>query len=536
MNDATVDSEAIETEKAHLDDIDINEFISEDELVSPGLALVDQASSDLFITSTEETDELSPYLSDHKLVSTEGDLQTRIANYYLNKQLQQALLLHGDIPSIPEERTIGIGFVDIVDYSYIASWLSPKENQVFLNGLYTAFHTVLKKRGGYLNKISGDSVMFHFGGNIDPSTKDMERKEAEAYIARELLQTCVEIQHTCRLFNNADAEFLNTSPDGPDRKAIQMAFMIISNLRENLAMVSGINAMFQVRVRIGACLGEVCIGNFGPEDARQWDVIGEPVIVARRMESTAPIDGLRISASLYKVLEKNGLAEAYYRQFVNEAKNNGSCFQRITREELFKPKTVILQDKNNVDFDSYSVQTNPILPEFIREQVAMLLEKQEDGAESIVDILKYHRGNRHILYAIETLFRESAINIRKTSLLIKLYPAKYRMLLEKMKGNQQALDRYVENKISLHSLFSLIDKYQDTTRLDASAITASDDFSSHNEYIRKMELELQMNYQNRQKARERYNYINEVLFPLFLAHLKAAILEHQKNGGGHAGQ
>ena len=125
MKDGIAMPETDELEKTHLDEIDINEFISEAELSSSGLALVDQASSDLFIASNEARDELSPYLSDHKLVSTEGDLQTKIANYYLNKQLQQALLLHGEIPSTPEERTIGIGFVDIVDYSYIASWLTP---------------------------------------------------------------------------------------------------------------------------------------------------------------------------------------------------------------------------------------------------------------------------------------------------------------------------------------------------------------------------------------------------------------------------
>lgn len=527
MNDELYSSDIGNGSAAVLDEIDINEFISEDELLAPGLALVENISSDLFINAYDERDALSPNINDHKLVNMQGDLQAKIAHYYLNKQLQQALLLHGEIPSAPEERTIGIGFADIVDYSYIASWLSPRENQLFLNGLYTAFHTVLKRRGGYLNKISGDSIMFHFGGNIDPSTKSMEKGEAEAYIARELLQTCIDIQKTCRLFNSANEEFLETSSDGEDRKAIQMAFMIISNLRENLAMVSGINAMFQVRVRIGACLGEVCIGNFGPEDARQWDVIGEPVIIARRMESTAPVDGLRISSGMFDVLKSNGIIEEYYKEFIKEAKKDGSCFQKIEKEELFRPKKIILQDKNNADFESFSIQTNPVLPEFIRDQISMLLEKSEDGAETIVDIMKYHRGNRHVLYTVETLFNKKKINLRKTALLIKLYPAKYRTLLDQLKGDQKALEKYVNKKISLFSLFSLIDKYQDTTKLDTSATPNESSFNGYDKFIRSTELELQMNYQNRQKARERYNYINEVLFPLFLAHLKAAILEFQ---------
>lgn len=517
--------------KSKIANIDISEFISEDELLSTGLAIVEDVSSDLFLQSADNKKGVFSRLQDSKLNSIKGDLQTRVAGYYLNKQLEQALFLHGEIPSEPEIRTIGIGFVDIVEYSYIASWLSPKENQLFLNGLYTAFHTVLKKRGGYLNKISGDSLMFHFGGNIDPATKRMKRKEAEAYIARELLNTCIDIQKTCRLFNDADEDFLKTSTEGAAREAIKNAFMIIRNLRENLSMVSGINAMFQVRVRIGACLGEVCIGNFGPEDARQWDVIGEPVIVARRMESTAPIDGLRISQTLFKALNDNGITDEYYHDFIKQAKNSGSCYQKISKEELFKQKKVILQDKNNVDFISYAVQTNPILPESIRAQVGMLLEKSEDGADTIADILKYHRGNRHVLFAVESLFRESKIKIKKVILLIKLYPLKYKQLLEQMKGNLKALERYVDKKVSLFSLFALLDKYQDTTRLGSGSEVNTQDFEKYDDYIRKAELNLQLSYQDKQKVRERHNYIIEVLFPLFHMHLKAGILEYQIKHG-----
>ncbi|MBN2509259.1 MAG: adenylate/guanylate cyclase domain-containing protein [Spirochaetales bacterium] len=464
-------------------------------------------------------------------VSTE-QLKTDVARYYLNKQLEEAIVKHGKIPEEPVEAPIGVGFVDIVNYSYISSWLSARENQAFLNGLYTAFHSVLKRHGGYLNKISGDSMMFHFGGNIDPLLDGLDDKTAQVTIARKLLYTCIEVQKTCRQFNDADADFLKNYDSSQARRSIRRAFSIIKNLRENLSMVSSINAMFQVKIRIGACMGDVCIGNFGPEDARQWDIIGEPVIEARRMESTAPVDGLRISQSLYKLIEKSGIAQEYFTEFVEAARVNGGLYQHIRRDELFLGKTVILQDKNNVTFDSYAVQTNPLLPEIIREQVALLLEHPDDDGDEIVSLLTYHRGNRHVVNAIEDLFTEIGVHIRKLDLLIKIYPKAYRKLLERFDGEVDHIRRYIQKKVPLFTLFRLIDRMSDLSRQIArnedSGAPAYTNFAS---YIKEREMQLTMQFQQGQKERERYMYIQGFLLPFLVSHIKASIIEfkeHQK--------
>ena len=454
-------------------------------------------------------------------------LKAEIAALYLNEQLEKALLAHGEIPSTPVETLIGVGFVDIVDYSYLSSWLSPRENQAFLNGLYTAFHTVLKENGGYLNKISGDSLMFHIGGNIDASTKNLNREETEAYIARTLLKTCTAIQRTCRLFNRADKEFLSHYDDEESRNALKRAFLIISNLRENLAMVSGINAMFQVKVRIGACMGEVCIGNFGPRGACQWDIIGEPVIEARRMESTAPVDGLRISRSLYDNLKKNGLIDSYYKDFRKEARDKKGYYSDINIDELFCAKNVVLQDKKNADFDSYAVQTNPFLPEDIKNQVRSYLEKDEDGAERIIKIIQYYRGSRLVTKAVEDLFNEKNIRIRKADLYKKLHPRRYQLIFESLKSNEKSADRFIDRKVPLFVLFRILGHYQDSMNSRSQADKETSHFSDFNSYIREQEQELQHNYQKRIKIRERFLYFSEFLFPLFFNYLKASILEYQ---------
>jgi class 3 adenylate cyclase len=386
---------------------------------------------------------------------------------------------------------------------------------------------VLKRHGGFLNKISGDSLMFHIGGNIDPATKGKTKEEAEEYIARTLLYTCIDIQKICRLFNEADKEFLARYENENTRQALQKAFTIISVLRENLAMVSGINAMFQVKVRIGACLGEVCIGNFGPQGATQWDVIGEPVIEARRMESTAPIDGLRISNSLYETLDKTGIIDLYLEEFRKEAEERNGYFSRIGREELFAPKSVTLFDKKNKKFDSFAVQTNPMMPEDIRYQMESYLEKDEDGAQRIIELLKYHRGNRLVIKAAEEMFVKKGVQIRKDELYKKLHPRRYHQIFESVNGKEKVLSHVINRKVPLFLLFKILGHYQDSMNSRNIKEVESINFSDFSHYISAVENNLQNLYSRHKKARERYLYFNDVLFPFVFGHLKASILEYQ---------
>jgi adenylate cyclase len=239
-------------------------------------------------------------------------LQKEIEKFYLPQQLIDAISDIGAIPKKSTERIVGIGFLDIADYSYLAKFLSPQENQMILNGLYSAFNWVLKKHGGYLNKIEGDSMMFHYGGPIDPETKNLkDENEEKSYVARELFYTCIEMQRVCTLFNHANDNFLLNSFNDSTRSDIENAFKLIKAMRNNDDLSSAFNALFQIRIRIGANVGSVMIGNFGPEGAKHWDVIGHPVIEAKRMESSAPVGGLRISKTMYEILKSQGITRVY---------------------------------------------------------------------------------------------------------------------------------------------------------------------------------------------------------------------------------
>lgn len=239
----------------------------------------------------------------------EVKLKNIIAEYYLPKQLIRAILENKDIPEDSVETIIGVGFVDIADYLYLSKFLSLKENQILLNGLFSVFTSILLKNGGYLNKIEGDSMMFHFGGFVDANVKSLEKDKLAAYISKALFYTCIAIQRVCAKFNKADRTVLEEINQNNLKSAVIDAYYIINKIRRDKEISDTINALFQIRVRVGANIGIVNFGNFGPDGHKQLDVIGIPVINAKRMEQTASVGGLRITETLYKELEKN----RYYR-------------------------------------------------------------------------------------------------------------------------------------------------------------------------------------------------------------------------------
>ena len=457
----------------------------------------------------------------------ELELRKQIEEFYLPKQLVDAIFEMGGIPRSSMEAYVGIGFIDIADYSYLSKFLSPKENQMVLNGLYTAFNTVLKRHGGYLNKIEGDSLMFHYGGFLDPRVRDLSEDEAIKYIARELFFSCIEMQRVCVLFNQANDRFLNENVSKDTREDLERAFEIISTLRRSYELSSSMNAFFQIRIRIGANIGEVIIGNFGPDGAKQWDVIGLPVIDAKRMESTAPIGGLRISEQFYRTLESTGIADDYYRRFRREAEALFGQYRSITKDELYKFGTVVLKDKKSVVFNTYSVQVNPGLPEQIQDQVTELLTKGHQGADRIVQMLQYYRGNPFVTNAIEKVFASNSVSIRKAYIYKLLFPKKYAVLERKFSGDYTGLDEFIGRKYSLYYLFESLGRYQDTIKQDPDMPSDETEFLGYESYLAHRSNKIVEQYNLKKAHLIRKSYFFNVVYPLVFTSIRTSILERQ---------
>ncbi len=460
-------------------------------------------------------------------VKDENLLRKQIEEYYLPKQLIKAIMERGEIPNKSTESQIGIGFIDIADYSFLSKFLSPNENQIVLNGLYAAFNWVLKRHGGYLNKIEGDSIMFHFGGIIDPVIRDKSEKDATVYIAKELFYTCIEMQRVCFLFNQANDKFLHNYDDEGTYEPIQNAFRIISNMRNNKDLSPAINAYFQIRIRIGANIGEVTVGNFGPDGAKQWDVIGVPVIKAKRMESTSPIGGFRISEELYNILDSNGIVDDFYNRFKKEAYILSSSFKDIAKEELFSFGKVMLKDKKNVEFNTYSVQVNAGLPEKIASQIDLLLEKDNEGIERIITLLQYYRGNRFVIDAVEKNLRKKGIVLRKGRILKIVFPKKFEQMLKKNNEDIKKTNDEISEKYSLFNLFEKLGDYQDLVKKDPLLKETALPFDQYSNYIKMVTARLKFKYKAKTKTANSRVYFYNYVFPLVFENIKTSFLEYQ---------
>jgi class 3 adenylate cyclase len=458
----------------------------------------------------------------------EAVLRQEILDYYVPTVLVKAFLASGGIPKDSKITQIGVGFIDIVDYSYLSKFLTPRENQTLLNGLYSCFSEVLRRRGGYLNKIEGDAIMFQFGGLSDPNERKLDPEEEFNNIATQLFLTCVEMQRMCYQFNNADESLLAYLQDTEEEDNVQDAFGIIHYMRTDEILAKFFNALYQIRIRIGANVGEVSIGNFGPPGWKHWDIIGNPVIEAKRMESTSPIGGLRISESFYHALEKIGIVDKYYQEFLAEAEKLNGYFRAIKKEEVFQFGSVILKDKKNASFPTYSVLVDPGLPEALVKQITLLLEKGEAGADRIVDLVKYYRGNRYVIDAIEDVFSSLNIRLRKDKMVNFLFPEKYMKALRIMGGDEIKVEKFIEEKHRLYDFLKTLGNYQD--RLKLNQRKAED--VSFIEYDRYLDLQLQLindNYRRITKNATHNTYFFNVIFPLIFQSIKASILEYQEN-------
>ncbi|PIE04196.1 MAG: adenylate/guanylate cyclase domain-containing protein [Spirochaetales bacterium] len=460
-------------------------------------------------------------------VSKELQLRRQIEEFYLPRQLVNAIVDAGGINNVSQETDIAIGFLDISRYTFLSRFLSPPENQAVLNGLYSAFNWVLTSHGAYLNKIEGDSLMFHFGGPIDPMVKNMDNREARKYMSRELFYTCVQLQRVTSLFNQANKNILKKVNDPSTVNAIMEAYRILGELRNGYAAAQ-FNALFQIRIRVGAAIGPVLIGNFGPEGVKQWDVIGMPVIDAKRMESSAPVGGLRITQEFFELLHENGITSEYHRRIRKEASAIGSVYKDISFDELFRKAGVSLKDKRNAAFETYSVQVSPTLPESIREQSELLLMRGEVGADSIVDFLKYYRGNNFVINQMESLFRKKGVVLRKDFLYQIMFPAKYKFRLENCGGEADKLYKELSEEYTLFQLLTLLGKLQDSVKdKEPESEDLDNSFTRYNDWISHVSQSYHSAYKASRDVTLKISYFQTVIFPLFFECVKGSILEYQ---------
>lgn len=145
-------------------------------------------------------------------------------------------LLRQKIEISGEEREACVMFLDIRDFSKLASGKSPAEVMAYLNLLFGEFIDIVNAHRGIVNKFLGDGFMAVFGAPVEDA--------------------------------------------GKCRHGVEAAREIITRLNE---MNSGGNIP-PTRVGIGLHVGRLMTGNVGASTRKEYTLIGETVNVAARIE------------------------------------------------------------------------------------------------------------------------------------------------------------------------------------------------------------------------------------------------------------
>ncbi len=161
---------------------------------------------------------------------------------YVPRTLVRRLIrLHKDEAVVSAYREVAVLFTDLVNFTQLSEQMTATAAADFLNGHFTMVANCVEVEGGVIDKYIGDSVMAIWGAPDQvPELADRACRAALAIAAG------------VRAFNRDQGEI-----GGPP-----------------------------IRMRIGVHIGRVVVGNIGSPGRINYTVIGDPVIVAQRLEET----------------------------------------------------------------------------------------------------------------------------------------------------------------------------------------------------------------------------------------------------------
>jgi hypothetical protein len=188
---------------------------------------------------------------------------------------------------------------------------------------------------------------------------------------------------------------------------------------------------------------------------------------------------------------------------------------------------VSIKDKRNAIFNTYSIQVNPSLPEAIANQIMFLLGKGEAGADKIIELLQYYRGNKFVINAVEKMFYEKEVEIRKDQILRVIFPKKYRAYFEKMNRDQRRVSRYINKNYSLFDLFQKLGRYQDKVKQEFHIEEFEGSYIDYDQYLKMEEDYIRRRYKEKKRVAIQRSYFYNVVFPLVFACIRSSVLEFQ---------
>jgi len=190
-------------------------------------------------------------------IREESKMRNRLERFHSPQIIE--MILHGGQEDLmePKDLTATILFSDIVGFTTLSENLPPRKINIVLNQYFTRMTDIIFKHDGTLDKYIGDGLMAVFGAPME-------------------------------------------KPDDAER-AIQAA---LEMRRELAAMRDEVgDSSAQLHIRIGINTGRVVAGNMGSPRRLDYTVIGDPVNLAARLESSGAPNQILIGEETYKQVQ-----------------------------------------------------------------------------------------------------------------------------------------------------------------------------------------------------------------------------------------
>lgn len=181
---------------------------------------------------------------------------------YLSRQVYDSIFAgRTDVKVESYRKELTVFFSDIQGFTDLTDRLEAEPLSELLNSYLSEMANIADEQGGTIDKFIGDGIMIFFG---DP--------ESQGRIAD--AKACVKMALAMR-----------------ER---------IKQLRVGWAELSG---AIPLHVRMGINTGYCTVGNFGSEERLDYTIVGGPVNIASRLESTADADQIHISHETYALVK-----------------------------------------------------------------------------------------------------------------------------------------------------------------------------------------------------------------------------------------
>nr|MBA2338205.1 AAA family ATPase [Acidimicrobiia bacterium] len=187
------------------------------------------------------------------LEAQRGNLGDEVVDAGLRPLLERIAALESPMPE--ERKQVTTLFADLVGFTTMSEQMDAEDVRAVLDSYFALWTASIEHHGGTVEKFIGDAVMAVFG-----------MKQA--------------------------------SEDDPERAILAALDMVTS-----LADLNEILATEQrppLAMRVGINTGEVVVGAVGDRRQEEWVAVGDPINVAARLQTAAPVNGILIAHSTFR--------------------------------------------------------------------------------------------------------------------------------------------------------------------------------------------------------------------------------------------